>query len=275
MSITKEQITRYGKKLGATLVGYAPVSRWDEYGEVEEDYRPAAIWPEAKTVIVLGVPVSLPIIETTPSINYAELYNTTNNLLDQMSYQLSVYLTEKGHGSIFLPRDGYGDINVLIRKPLSSFSHVFAAKYAGLGTIGYNHLLLNSKYGPRVRYVSIFTDLEVSPDQVIEKDLCINCKICQKLCPSSAFSNNENGLIAIMDKKACACYHSELKHEHRYPCGVCAKVCPIGEDRKIFKSMSSKLYLEEKEALLKDPNDLRYKRWVHIRKHGSSGDRIF
>ena len=37
-------------------------------------FRPRSIWPEAKTVIVIGLPVSLPILETAPSIWYHELY---------------------------------------------------------------------------------------------------------------------------------------------------------------------------------------------------------
>jgi epoxyqueuosine reductase QueG len=219
--------------------------------------------------------VLLPIIETTPSINYVELYDTTNKLLDQMAYRLSVYLTEKGHGSIFLPRDAYGDIQVLVKKPLAAFSHVFAGKYAGLGTIGYSHVLLNRQYGPRVRYVSVFTRLELAPDAVLETEICTKCRVCQKLCPTQAFTTREDQIIALMDKNACARHHAQLRQEHRYPCGVCVKVCPVGEDRKLFNSTDTGLYLNEKEAISQNPDDPRYKRWVHIRRHGSDGERLF
>lgn len=274
MQISKQQIAKYAKRLGASLVGFAPASRWDEYNEVEENYRPASIWPETNTVIVLGVPVLLPIIETTPSINYVELYSTSNILLDQIAYRLSVYLTEKGHGSIFLPRDAYGDIQILLKKPVAAFSHVFAGKYAGLGTIGYSHVLLNKQYGPRVRYVSVFTNLELKPDDVLEKDVCTKCRVCQKLCPTQAFTTCEDRIIAIMNKDACAQHHAQLRAEHRYPCGVCVKVCPVGEDRKVFNSTDISLYLQEKEAISNNPEHPDYRRWVHIRQHGSDGERI-
>ena len=274
MKTTRRQITEYAKKLGASLVGYASASRWNEYNEVEPDYRPASIWPETKTVIVLGVPVLLPIIETTPSINYVELYSTTNILLDQIAYRLSVYLTERGHGAIFLPRDAYGDIQILVQKPFAAFSHVFAGKYAGLGTIGYSHVLLNRQYGPRVRYVSVFTSLELEPDAVIDKDICTKCRVCQRLCPTQAFTTREDQIVASMNKDACARHHAVLRQEHRYPCGVCVKVCPVGEDRKIFNSTDTGLYLQEKESIQSNPEDPKYKRWVHIRRHGSDGDRI-
>lgn len=274
-TISKKEVINYVHDLGADLVGFAPVSRWQEFNDVEEAYRPQSIWPETKTVIVLGVPVLLPILETTPSIHYVTLYDTTNVLLDQIAYRLAVYLNDKGYGSIFLPRDGYGDIKTLVEKPYAAFSQVFAAKYAGLGTIGYNHTLLNERYGPRVRYVAVFTQLKVEGDLVIEKDLCCKCRLCQKVCPSQAFTTREDRIIAEMDKTACAKYHATLRDENRYPCGVCIKVCPIGQDRKLYNSTDSKLYLEEKEALSANPDDPRYSRWVHIRKHGSKGDRIF
>jgi len=83
-------------------------------------------------------------------------------------------------------------------------------------------------------------------------------------------------MIAHMDKTACAKHHAILRQEERYPCGICIKVCPIGQDRVLYQSTNkSKLYLEEKEALSANPDDPRYSGWVHVRKHGSKGERIF
>ena len=66
----KHEVTAEARRLGADLVGFAPVGRWAEYGEVPPGYRPQAIWPGARTVVVVAVPMLLPIIESTPSINY-------------------------------------------------------------------------------------------------------------------------------------------------------------------------------------------------------------
>ena len=272
--ITKADVLRYIRGLGVNLAGIAPVSRWDEFNEVEPAYRPQAIWPEAKSVIVLGLPVFLPTLETTPSNSYAELYTTSNILLDQVAYRLALYLTERGYGSIFLPRDGYGEISVLVDKPEASFSQVFAGKYAGLGTIGFNHTLLNPQYGPRVRYVSVFTTLHLPGDTVHNEELCINCRLCQKACPTQAFTAREDRLIADMNKKACAIYHSDLRKELRYPCGVCIKVCPVGKDRELFQNKNATLYLSERETLRQNPEAPEYAAWVHQRRHGSKGERI-
>jgi epoxyqueuosine reductase len=263
----KRYITRKAKQLGAEIVGYAPVSRWSEFKDTEPAYYPQNIFPSAKTVIVLGVPILIPMLDTTPSIVYTELYNTTNRLLDDIAYKLSLAINFKGHPSIFFPRDGYGDISVLVSKPEAAFSHVIAGKYAGLGTIGYNHTLITKEFGPRVRLVSILTDAEIAPDKMVCEELCIKCELCSKCCPTSAFTTTEH-LIADMDKTKCAVYHEQLKKDYHYPCGVCIKVCPIGDDRKLYGKNTRK-YLKEKELLTQDPNSAAYSGWTHCRSFGS------
>lgn len=263
----KRYIVRKAKQLGAEIVGVAPVSRWHEFKDTKPAYYPQNIFPFTKTVIVLGVPIIIPMLDTTPSIIYTELYNTTNRLLDDIAYKLSLVITNKGHQSIFFPRDGYGDISVLVSKPEAAFSHVIAAKYAGLGTIGYNHTLLTKEFGPRVRLVSILTDAEIAPDKMVGEELCIKCELCRKCCPTSAFTTTGH-LIADMDKTKCAVYHEQLKKDYHYPCGVCIKVCPIGDDRKLYGKNTRK-YLKEKELLTQDPNSAEYSGWTHCRSFGS------
>ncbi len=272
---TKRSIISKARSLGASLVNFAPVERWDEYNEVAPAYRPKALWDKAKTVIVIGVPMLLPVLESTPSINYQEMYNATNSLLDQIGFRLSVWLNDRGHSSIFMPRDGYGNLEILLDKPPGCFSHVYAAKYAGQGTIAYSHNLITSEYGPRIRLVSVLTSLKITPDPVIEKDICIKCDVCRKLCPGNVFTTREDKIVADMDVDSCTRHHQVLRAENRWPCGICCKVCPVGEDRKLYESTNIGLYLKEKEALDKDPNDPDYKSWVHQRQHGSSGKRIY
>jgi O-acetylhomoserine (thiol)-lyase len=230
----KQKIKREAKKLGMNLIGVANVERWEEYGETGRAFFPTSVWPWSRTVIVMGVQIFLPMLETTPSVVYSELYNTTNRLLDESAYKIANLLNTLGHKAFFFPRDCYGDISVLVEKPEAAFSHVLAAKYAGLGTIGVNHTLLTREYGPRVRFVSVISNADIAPDKVIEKDLCINCGLCKKNCPVGAFTAHPGALIADMNKNRCAAYHQQLKNELRYPCGVCTKVCPIGQDRKIY-----------------------------------------
>lgn len=230
----KQKIKREAKKLGINLIGFANVERWEEFSEIDRAYFPQTIWPWSKTVISLAVQIFPSMIETTPSVVYFELYNTTNRMLDESAYRLANFIYQQGFRAHFFPRDCYGDISVLVKKPEAAFSHVIAGKYAGLGTIGMNHTLITKEYGPRIRLVSVITDADLTPDKLPEQELCIRCGLCMKRCPTQSFSPNENGGVAYMDKCKCAAYHQKLKNEFRYPCGVCVAVCPVGEDKKIF-----------------------------------------
>ena len=235
----KKEVIKKAKLFGADLIGIAPVERWVQNNETKPPYYPQTIFPFSKSVIVLGIQIFLPMIETTPSIIYSELYNTTNRILDDIAYKLSSYINSRGCKAVFFPRDAYGDISVLVKNPEAAFSHVIAAKYAGLGTIGYNHTLLTREFGSRVRLVSVFTDAILPSDNMLEKELCIQCELCKKNCPTQAFTTTDN-FIADMDKVKCALYHEQLKKEYCYPCGICIKVCPIGNDRKQYGKNSPK-----------------------------------
>ncbi|MDR2662368.1 MAG: O-acetylhomoserine, partial [Treponema sp.] len=77
----KKKISAQAESLGLSLIGFAPADRWEEKESPRRSSSPRSIWPWAKTVIVGGVPIFLPMLETTPSNLYSELYNTTNRLL--------------------------------------------------------------------------------------------------------------------------------------------------------------------------------------------------
>jgi epoxyqueuosine reductase QueG len=235
----KSIISKEAHKAGAAIIGFASSTRWEEYKETKPLCYPTNIYPFAKTIIVAGIPIPIPMLDTTPSIIYSELYNTANRLLDEMAYRLTVFIESMGIKAAFFPRDAYGDISQLVRQPEVAFSHVLAAKYAGLGTIGYNHTLLTPEYGPRVRFVSVFTEAQLTPNKVIQTNLCNNCGLCAKRCPTNAFYNIGKP-IAYMNKHKCALYHQKLKANYCYPCGVCIKVCPVGQDRKLYKSKTIK-----------------------------------
>jgi epoxyqueuosine reductase len=265
----KERIIRFCGDRGVDLVGFAPVERWDDAGEVPPDFRPTAIWPMARTVIVMGLEMPLPIVETTPSVVHLEMYKTANTELDQLAYDLTRFLNRLGHASFFFPRDGFGSMRALREKNCAAFSHVMAAKYAGLGTIGASHCLLTPEFGPRVRFVSVFTAAEIPPDPMLEKDLCIQCEACAQCCPKKAIRMRPDRIIGDYDDQACLGMAEELVARRCFPCGICTKVCPIGKDRSLYGQKGArKKYLHEAEALAANPDDPEYKSWTHLRKYG-------
>ena len=269
----KKELLKKCKSLGVPLVGFAPVERWQNPPRelpnrlspwIPEEFWPQSIYPEAKTVIVIGLPVSLPIVETAPSIYYHELYKTVNSMLDSKACELANFLVEKGYGAIYLPRDAYGYIKILIEKPFAFFSHKHAAYLAGLGSFGHNNILLTPQYGPRVRFTSIFTTAEIEPYPIKTKDLCIHCLLCMKNCPAGAIPKTGD-FPPPVDKKLCAVRSAELRDEYRSPCGICIRVCPVGKDRELFGRRNMSIYSKDKKF------EKYHKAWEHVRRYGSKG----
>lgn len=265
VSRLKGGIRRKCAEMGIPMVGFAPPSRWDDppfHPWVPEEFRPRAIFPETRSVIVLGVPVTLPVVETAPSIAYHVLYETTNRLLDQSAYIISNYLNEKGHASMFIPRDGYGHLTVLKERPIAFFSHRHAAYLSGLGTFGINNVLLTKEYGPRVRFGAVFTAAEIESDPIMEENLCIQCMRCVEVCPAKALSGRDYPQETT-DKKACAVENMRLVEKYIHPCGLCIKVCPVGDDRRLFGREDVTIYDEEDAR-----HEKLHRAWRHVRNYG-------
>jgi len=260
----REAVARKCEQLDIPLMGVAPVERWDEEPFrpwVPPEFRPRNIYPEAASVVVIGLPVDLPVLETTPSIFYHELYQTVNRLLDEHAYRIATLLNDKGYPSVFVPRDGYGNLEVLKERPLAFFSHRHAAYLAGLGTFGVNNMLLTSRYGPRVRFTSILTSAELPADPVMSEDLCTRCMRCARSCPVQAL-DEKSYPEGLTRKDRCTEHNLGLARRYVQPCGICIKVCPVGEDRKLFGRTAARIY-EDRERYPE-----LHRAWEHVRSYG-------
>lgn len=260
----KNEIRKRCGKMEIPMVGVASVEQWKDppfLPWMPEEFYPQSIYPEARSVIVIGLPVSLPVLETSPSIFYRELYNTVNALLDQYTYRLANFLNDSGSPSIFVPRDGYFGIKALLKNPVAFFSHRHAAFLAGLGTFGVNNMLLTPEFGPRVRFGSVFTSAELKPDPLLEDQLCTRCMRCVKMCPANAQDENDYPL-GLTDKKSCAEYAGELNRRGISPCGICIKVCPVGMDRRLYGRMDASIY--SRRDRFRD----MHRAWEHVRSYG-------
>lgn len=270
------------EKTDIPLFGFASVSEWEkeEKYPVPSAFFPSNIFPEAETALVIGVPVILPIIETTPSVYYNEHYHTLNAYLDSEALKLSFLLNRQSMPAVPVPRDGYAGIAALKKNPKAAFSHKHAAYHAGLGTFGRNNVLLTPEYGPRVRFTTILTAASADelgvPESVLSKasdrknqKLCIDCMACARLCPADAVPNDKDEPYPVsrIDKTKCADYSAALGSKGISPCGVCIKVCPVGKDRELFRRPKIGIYDDNK------PGDEKKKElvqaWNHVRSCGT------
>lgn len=180
-------------KLGADLVGIAPVSRWKE---APVKLKPQSHLPEAKSVIAISIHHPDASVEWggLPNSNYSGPFQLGMiPKLDTISWRLARFLERQGYPTIPLPCTGYWrhrpykDISTT---NTASFSHRHAFVAAGLGEFGWNNLAMSPKYGPRNRLVSLITSAKLDSDELYSGfPLCDMCGMCRAKCPGQNFKD--------------------------------------------------------------------------------------
>lgn len=245
-ALTKERIRAKALALGFDAVGFAPATLDPAHGErlhaylndgrhgtmawmegrAEQRISPDALWPEARTAIVLGA-------------NYGPRTDPTaiHELKDRAA--ISVYAQGKDYHDVVKKRlKALGrwmvdeltcDIKVFVdtapvmEKPL--------AQMAGIGWQGKHTNVVSREFGSWLFLGEVFTTLELEPDRP-EVDHCGSCTACLDACPTGAITPYQ------MDARKCISYLT-IEHKgaldanimgqmgnHVYGCDDCLAACP-------------------------------------------------
>jgi epoxyqueuosine reductase QueG len=61
-----------------------------------------------------------------------------------------------------------------------------AAVAAGLGAFGRHNLVVHPRFGTRVIFAALLTNLDLAPDPPVENNPCTDCGLCVSSCPAGA-----------------------------------------------------------------------------------------
>jgi len=195
--------------------------------EPERRADPRGLWPDVRSVIMLGVN-----------------YGPDEDPLDILKHRA------RGAISVYAQGDDYHDV---IKKRLKALARWLAAtancevkvfvdtaavmekplaQAAGLGWQGKHTNLVSREFGSWLFLGAIFTTLELPCDDA-ETDHCGSCQACLDICPTAAFPAPYK-----LDARRCISYltienKGPIPHEFRkaignriYGCDDCLAVCP-------------------------------------------------
>jgi epoxyqueuosine reductase len=201
--------------------------RWMD-ARAEQRGNPRALWPDAVSVISLGV-------------NYAPKDDPLATLDQRDRATISVYARNRDYHDVvkrklkalaqwIVQRFREADVKVFVdtapvmEKPL--------AQQAGIGWQGKHTNLVSRTHGSWLFLGEILSTLDLAPDAA-ETDHCGSCDACLRICPTDAFPKPY-----VLDARRCISY---LTIEHRgpideelrpmmgnriYGCDDCLAVCP-------------------------------------------------
>jgi epoxyqueuosine reductase QueG len=154
-----------------------------------------------------------------PTRTYQYHYRQVNLLLDQIGLRITAYIQGLGYRVFPVPSS-----QIVTWEDLKGHvSHKAIGRLAGMGWIGKNNLLVNPRFGARLRYASVLTDLALPADQPVDGD-CGKCKRCMAACPGGAIGEDHESF----DFDTCIRTMDTIKKKANIGtriCGICVKAC--------------------------------------------------
>ena len=218
---------------------------------------PTALWPEVKSVVMLGMPYTPPFDplrhQTAPEVGVVSVYalgSDYHDLIKRRLKALARWLVAAHPSELKV----FVDTAPVMEKPL--------AEAAGLGWQGKHTNLVSRDHGSWLFLGAIYTTLDLPPTDIPQPN-CGSCNACQTACPTDAFPGPYR-----LDARRCISY---LTIEHKgpipvefrkaignriYGCDDCLAVCPWNKFAATAADMAFAPRAELTAPLLGDLLDL-------------------
>lgn len=257
-----QEVKSQAKKFGADLIGIASI---DRFQNIPAEKSPLSIFPECKSVIVFGRRILRGALRgVEEGTNFGSTYQTfgqnwlEDTFLSKTTYDLTCWVEEQDAEGV--PLFGYNSeadmsfgVPVAPDKPAPNvlIDMENAAYQAGLGSMGKGGFFLTPEYGPRQRFATILTDIELEADEPISLDFCDDCDACIKGCPINAYSGEKR------DNRVCAtCKNGAMDTRGRGGvkdrfAAACGRACVISleERNKLNNKFNNKFRKRQPWAL--------------------------
>ena len=214
---------------------------------VERRSDPNVLWPEVRSIIMLGMNYGPERYEEPPpeagNISVYARHRDYHDVVKVKLKQLAGWLAAQAGGDVKV----FVDTAPVMEKPL--------AQVAGLGWQGKHTNLVSTQFGSWLFLGSIFTTLVLKPDAP-EADHCGSCRACIEACPTDAFPTPYQ-----IDARRCISY---LTIEHKgsidvefrqkignriYGCDACLAACPWNK----FAKTAREIKLQARDDLIAPP----------------------
>ncbi len=232
--LDNREIKGFAREMGADLVGVADLALLEGL-----ETEPKDLMKNFKRAISIAVRLAdgvIDPIEDRPTPIYQQHYLKVNALLDDIALRVSQFIQDNRGTALPIPAS-----QVLDKQRWSSYiSHKAVAIAAGVGWQGKSLLVVSPEFGPRIRLVTILTDLSLRPDKPV-RNRCGKCTSCAEACPVQAikdvntkwhYSERDEAIFFEKCLKRVTENASELPFIESPICGVCIRACPWGAKKR-------------------------------------------
>ena len=200
-----DRVRRVARENGADLVGFAPVSRFEN---APPQFHPRTIYPPTRTVIAVAVRQPRGALKAVEEGTYWQAYNCDSYwflneiVAPTLLRAVVLFLEEHGHTSVpvhnpFHPHTGRQVRDGQPFGPDGMISLRAIGVAAGLGELGHSKVLLTPQFGPRQRVFAVFTDAELEPTPLVTDPICDGCQSCVRECEACAIGTSRDVTLTI------------------------------------------------------------------------------